>query len=101
MSHFHSKKNDQFTKTGSGHTQRNAEKRVAFSTGKELAISVDDSKGVPINDPTLGNWSYETDWGTFLPYTDVLINMGTYPGKKTHLFFGEFFPIFAPSSLFW
>jgi hypothetical protein len=29
----------------------------------------------------IGNWSYETDWGLFQPYADVLINMGTYPGS--------------------
>lgn len=50
--------------------------------GKELAISVDDSKGVADNDPTVGNWSYETDWKLFEPYADVLINMGTYPGGE-------------------
>ena len=47
--------------------------------GKELAISVDDSKGVPF-DPSQTNWTYETDWEGFIPYADVLINMGTYPG---------------------
>jgi hypothetical protein len=47
--------------------------------GKELALSVDDSKGLPFN-PSLTNWSYETDWALFQPYADILINMGTYPG---------------------
>eukprot|EP01047_Picozoa_sp_COSAG01_P053598 COSAG01_NODE_5762_length_4048_cov_3.069385_3_plen_254_part_00 len=47
--------------------------------GKELAISVDDSKGVPFN-PLATNWTYETDWEGFVDYADVLINMGTYPG---------------------
>ncbi len=50
--------------------------------GKELAISVDDSKGVADSDPSVGNWSYETDWKLFEPYADVLINMGTYPGGE-------------------
>ena len=51
---------------------------------EELAVSVDDSKGVPDDDPAVGNWSYETDWKLFEPYSDALINMGTYPGGEPH-----------------
>ena len=47
--------------------------------GKELALSIDDSKAQPFN-PALTNWSYETDWADFKDYASVLINMGTYPG---------------------
>ena len=49
------------------------------ANGKELAVSVDDSKGTTI-DRTATNWTYETDWYFFKEYTDVMIDMGTYPG---------------------
>ena len=45
--------------------------------GKELAISVDDSNAEAGWNSSWGNWSYETQWRYFLPYADVLINMGT------------------------
>jgi hypothetical protein len=48
--------------------------------GKELMISVDDSFATPSTKPLPTNWSYETEWKYFLPYADLLINMGTYPG---------------------
>ena len=48
--------------------------------GKELALSIDDSKAIPFNRAST-NWSFETDWGLFKGYADVFINMGTYPGK--------------------
>eukprot|EP00039_Didymoeca_costata_P004867 m.76723 g.76723 ORF g.76723 m.76723 type:complete len:346 (+) comp12574_c0_seq3:162-1199(+) len=53
--------------------------KVLHSAGKQLAISVDDSQGNNFNKAST-SWSYEWDWKYFLPYTDILINMGTYPG---------------------
>jgi hypothetical protein len=49
------------------------------AAGKELAISVDDSDANSGWNKSWGNWSYETQWKYYLPYTDVLINMGSYP----------------------
>jgi hypothetical protein len=48
--------------------------------GKELALSIDDSKAIPFS-PARTDWSFETDWALFEGYADVLINMGTYPSK--------------------
>ena len=48
--------------------------------GKKLAISMDDSKGVPFNGSSTA-WAYETDWLPMVPFADELINMGTYPGR--------------------
>jgi hypothetical protein len=48
--------------------------------GMRLAISIDDSKGLPFNDSATA-WAYETDWFPMVPFADELINMGTYPGR--------------------
>jgi hypothetical protein len=42
----------------------------------QLAVSVDDHAGAPFG-PDVPSWGYLTDWKQFLPFADVLINMGT------------------------
>ena len=53
--------------------------KVMRAQGKRLAISIDDSKGLPFNNSAT-EWAYETDWLPMVPFADELINMGTYPG---------------------
>ena len=56
--------------------------------GVLLAISVDDS--IPSDHESLQRdtaWSYETDWDFFVPFADILINMGTYPLGNHHFSF--------------
>jgi hypothetical protein len=48
--------------------------------GRELAICVDDS-GAKAFQPNATSWAYEWDWKYYLPYADILLNMGTYPGS--------------------
>lgn len=50
------------------------------AAGKQLAFSIDDSQGNAF-DPAATDWSFEWDWKYFIPYADVLANMGTYPGS--------------------
>ena len=47
--------------------------------GKKFSSAMDDSKGL-LFDNSARNWSYEVDFKPFIPFTDYLINMGTYPG---------------------
>lgn len=48
--------------------------------GRQLAICVDDSNPAPFS-LNATSWSYETAWLFYLPFADVLVNMGTYPGS--------------------
>ena len=47
------------------------------ANGKELAVSVDDSKHGSAMNISATNWTYETDWYFFETYADVMIDMGT------------------------